>query len=57
LACGLLVSPICNRRSLGQDVKNKKPQGRTAVSVEAIKNNVKACMFDQYGTVVAAHAF
>jgi 2-haloacid dehalogenase len=29
-----------------------KPERKPPVSYEAIKNDVKACMFDQYGTVV-----
>ena len=33
-------------------VKPTKTGKETAVSHDAIKNNIKVCMFDQYGTVV-----
>lgn len=33
-------------------VKQTRTGKETAVSYEAIKNNIKVCMFDQYGTVV-----
>jgi 2-haloacid dehalogenase len=40
----------CPLRSKTLYIKNNKRE--IAVNVEAIKNNVKVCMFDQYGTVV-----
>jgi 2-haloacid dehalogenase len=44
---------VGGRRPMGQDAANQTGTGKEiVVGFEAIKNNIKVCMFDQYGTVV-----